>query len=50
MLKLNTKWRKTAQSLPQKSLSEHNARLRERLLALHFVSSDEPTEKNWRKF
>ena len=49
MLKLSPKWRQTAESLLQKSLSEPNARLRERLLALHFVVSGEPADRVARK-
>jgi len=49
MLKLSPKWRQTAESLLQKSLSEPNARLRERLLALHFVASGEPADRVARK-
>lgn len=49
MLKLNPKWRETAESLLQKSLNEPNARLRERLLALHFVASGEPADRVARK-
>ena len=45
MLKLNPKWRETAESLLQKSLNEPRPRLRERLLALHFVASGEPAER-----
>jgi transposase len=49
MLKLNPKWQETAESLLQKSLREPNARLRERLLALHFVASGEPADRVARK-
>ena len=49
MLKLNPKWQDTAESLLQKSLSEPSLRLRERLLALHFVASGQAADKVARK-
>ena len=49
MLKLNPKWRETAESLLQKSISEPNERVRERLLALHFVASGESADRVARK-
>ena len=49
MLKLNPKWRETAASLLQKSISEPNERVRERLLALHFVASGESADRVARK-
>ena len=49
MLKLNPKWRETAESLLQKSLSEPSPRLRERLLAMHFVASGESADRVARK-
>ena len=49
MLKLNPKWQETAESLLQKSLSELSLRIRERLLALHFVASGEPADRVARK-
>lgn len=49
MLKLNPKWRETAESFLQKSINEPNARVRERLLALHFVASGESADRVARK-
>jgi transposase len=49
MLKLNAKWQETAEPLLQKSLSEPSLRLRERLLALHFVASGQAADKVARK-
>ncbi len=49
MLKLNPKWRETAESFLQKSINEPNSRVRERLLALHFVASGESADRVARK-
>ena len=49
MLKLNPKWRGTAETLLLKSINEPNARVRERLLALHFVASGESADRVARK-